>query len=66
METKSITLKLDLDTHRRIERIQEAEADQLSFVTRRRKEDLAADILKAGLKPFANLHELTVNLNGDD
>ena len=62
MKKKSISLKLDLETHRRLDQVQEQEAYKFSLPKRRRKEDVAADILRLGINEFVRVHELDIKI----
>jgi len=57
---KSIILRLDIETHRLLERIQLAEAEKFSYPKSRRKEDLAEDILELGISEYTKTHKLKI------
>ena len=62
MITKGIRLHLDLETHKWIEKIQFAELSKFDYLERRKKEDIAADILKIGIQEFIKTHDLDIRL----
>lgn len=59
---KSLQLKIDLEAHQLLEKIQQAECEKFALPKRRRKEDLAKDIFLLGMKHYIHEH----NLNGHD
>ena len=59
---KWIRVSTDLETHRWLEKIQDAECDQFSYLKKRRKEVIAADVLKIGIAEYIKTHQLNIKL----
>ena len=62
MITKWSRINLGLETHRWLEKIQDAEIDKFGFVQKRRKEQIIADVLKVGIPEFIKQNGLNVKL----
>ena len=58
--TKGIHVRLDLETHRTIERIRIAEGEKFSLPVLRRKETICESLIEIGIKAFIKEHELTI------
>ena len=58
--TKGVNVRLDLETHRTIERIRIAEGEKFSLPVLRRKETICESLIEIGLKEFIRIHELDI------
>jgi len=59
---KWIRVHADHETHEWLERIQIAEKQKFSYLKKRRKEVIAADVVKVGIAEFIKLHNLNIKL----
>jgi len=59
---KWIRVYADHETHEWLEKIQLAEKSKFSYIKKRRKEVIAADVIKVGIAEFIKQHKLDIKL----
>ena len=59
---KGIRLHLDLELHEWLEKIQLSEKIKFSYPTKRKKEEVAEDVLKNGIQYYIKIHNLDIKL----
>ena len=59
---KGIRLHLDLDIHEWLEKIQLSEKIKFSYPTKRKKEEVAEDVIKNGIQHYIKTHDLNIKL----
>jgi len=60
--TKGVNVRLDIETHRKIEHVRIAEGDKFNLPVLRRKETICEDLIALGLRVFIKVHELDVKI----
>ena len=62
MLLKWIRIRTDLEVHDWLEKIQVAEKSKFSYLKKRRKEEIASDVLKEGIASYIKSHQLEIKL----
>lgn len=55
---KSLQLKISPEMDNELEMIQSLEREKFSYLKRRRKEEIAVDCFRLGMKEFKKIHQL--------